>query len=337
MTALLRPVARSSDLDDGWDALAATPFQRRAFLGHLERVNPCRQRYWEWHQDGRVRAGAVAYDLRLDLLTFLGLPSPVRVTILGLPVSVASPGVIGDPDAIPDLLGALLPRERGLVVGLNLERELPLSGPAWGRTLPSVEMEIPWRSVPEYRAALRSDYRRRMSRIEARWEGVTTDRLPCKAYTAGMHRLYREVWRRSEGRLEGLEPAFFLGLPPECHLSVHRAGETLVAWHAAWTEGARRWFLFGGMDYGTLAARATYFNLLLAILREAIEDGIGWLDLGQTAEVPKTRLGGRCRDRRMFGWHRSAPVRWLIRRGKPWLEYRRPVAPAHPFRNGREP
>ncbi|HOU54053.1 MAG TPA: GNAT family N-acetyltransferase [Myxococcota bacterium] len=334
MTAVLRPVARSGDLDEGWDALAATPFQRRAFLGHLETVNPCGQRYWEWHEDGRIRAGAVAYDLRLDLLTFLGLPSPVRMTILGLPVSVGSPGVLGDPDGIRDLVAACLPRERGLVVGLNLDREFPVSGGTWGRTLPSVEMEVPWRSFSEYRQALRSDYRRRLGRVLSRWKGVSTERLPCGAYTGPMHHLYQEVWRRSEGRLERLEPAFFTGLPRECHLSVHRDGEALVAWHVAWTEGPRRWFLFGGVDYRTLGTRATYFNLLVAILREAIDDGVRWLDLGQTAEVPKMRLGGRCRDRRMFGWHRSAAVRWLVRRGRPWLEYRRVVPPAHPFVHG---
>jgi len=333
----VRAVARAWDLDEGWDALADTPFQRRSFLAHLEAVNPCGQRYWEWHRDGRIRAGAVAYDLRLDLLTFLGIRSPVRLSILGLPVSVSSPGVIGDPGEARDLVAALLPRERGLVVGLNLRQPLDAPGLAWGRTLPSVEMEVPWRSLDACRRALRADYRRRLRRIEARWEGVATRRLSCGAYTDEMHRLYHEVWRRSEGRLERLEPAFFQGLPRQCHLSVHEASGTLLAWHVAWTEGSRRWFLFGGMDYRFLEARATYFNLLVCLLREAIEDGVDWLDLGQTAEVPKVRLGGRCRERWMFGWHRRAALRWLLRKGAPWLQYRRPLPVAHPFAAGREP
>lgn len=332
MSGTQRAVARADDLDDGWDGLATAPFQRRAFLRHCEAANPCGQRYWEWHRDGRLAAGAVAYDLRMDLLTYLRVKSPLRMSMVGVPVSASCEGVLGAPGDARDLLAAALPRERGLVVGLNLASDPDLPGLACGRTLPSMALDLPWRTWEAYGQALRADYRRRLRRVESAWEGVAAERGPCGRYDEGLHGLYLQVHGRSKAKLERLEPAFFRGLPEGFHLTVHRDGGRAVAWHVCATEGPRRWFLLGGLDYGSAGPRAAYFNLLASIVREAVEDGVGWLDLGQTAEVPKARLGARPVEKRLFGWHRRAPVRWLLRKGRRFLEYPVQVPEAHVFR-----
>lgn len=332
MKGTLREVATAAGLDPAWDALAEAPFQRRAFLAHCEARNPCLQRYWEWHRDGRLVAGAVTYGLRLDLLTYAGLKSPLRMRMLGVPASVSCAGVIGDGDDGRDLVAAMLPRERGLVVGLNLAADPDVPGIACGRTLPSMALDLPYATWDAYQGALRSDYRRRLHRHAARWEGVARDRLPCDRFDPALHRLYLQVWARSQARLERLELPFFRDLPEAFHLTVHRDGERVLAWHLAVTEGARRWFFLGGLDYDAAGERASYFNLLAGIVREAIEDGVAWLDLGQTAEVPKARLGARAVEKRLFGWHRWAAVRWTLRRGRRWLEYPGRVPESHVFR-----
>jgi hypothetical protein len=327
-------VAAASGLDPAWDGLAGSPFQRRAFLAHCEAENPCRQDYWEWHRDGRLRAGMVTYDLRLDLLTYAGLKSPVRMRMLGVPASVSCAGVIGDGGDVRDLVAAAVPRLRGLVVGLNLEADADpgLPGVACGRTLPSMALDLPFPTWDAYRGALRSDYRRRLLRLGARWDGVTTVRMPCREYDAALHGLYVQVWQRSRARLERLDLPFFQGLPEGFHLAVHRDGDRPLAWHVVVTEGTRRWFFLGGLDYAVAGTRASYFNLLAAIVKEAIEDGMTWLDLGQTAEVPKARLGAVAIEKRLFGWHRWGAVRWALRRGRAWLEYPVRVPGANVFR-----
>ena len=75
-----------------------------------------------------------------------------------------------------------------------------------------------------------------------------------------------------------------------------------------------------------------YFNLLLGVLREAIDQGARQLDLGQTAEVPKTRLGGRLVEKSMFATHPSRIVQLLVQRGRGLLEYRRQVPQTHVFK-----
>ncbi len=331
MIGILREIGAAADLDPAWDGLGTAPFQRRAFLAHCEAHNPCNQRYWEWHRDGRLRAGAVTYDLRLDLLTYLGLKSPLTMRMVGVPASVSCPGAIGDDGEVRALLAEVVPRLKGLVVGLNLPGDLGPAGAACGRTLPSMAMDLPFADWDAYVRALRSDYRRRLLRHDRRWAGVASRRGPCGTFDDALHALYLQVWRRSAAKLERLQASFFRELPEGFHLTVHRDGERVLAWHVAATEGTRRWFFLGGLDYAMAGPRASYFNLLAAVVREAIEDGMTWLDLGQTAEVPKARLGARAHEARLFGWHRWGTARWMLRRGRRWLEYPRTVPDAHVF------
>jgi hypothetical protein len=315
----------ASDLSPAWDDLATCGFQRREFLSHTERHNPCAQRYY-W----TGTAGAVVYSLRLDLLTFLRLPSPVTLHVIGIPASVSTPGLLGAPADVNDLVRGILDRESGLVVGLNLDHPIDVDGLACGRTLPAVVIDRAFRSWDDYRSSLRSDYRRRLDRTLAESSDVESERLPCASLDDGMHALYLDVFRRSDAKLECLGPSFFRHLPPWFHLTVNRRGGRLSSWHVAGTCGTCRCFFLGGVDRAGFDA--AYRRLLVGVVREAIEDGATRVQLGQTAEVPKTRLGGRIVEKGMFGWHSFPGLAWLLRQGRGLLEYRKRVPEAHVFR-----
>ena len=77
----------ASELPADWDALTVSYFQKREFLIHTEKYNPCKQRYWILEESGELKAGAVLYTLRLDLLTFMHLKSPLEMHIAGIPCS----------------------------------------------------------------------------------------------------------------------------------------------------------------------------------------------------------------------------------------------------------
>lgn len=331
MSLGLQRVERAGELPAAWDELTSSVFQHRAFLDHTERHNPCQQRYWWLERGGRPVAGAVVYTLRLDLLTFLRIPSPLRIHFLGVPCSVSSSGLLGNPDDASSLVAQLLGKERGLVVGLNLDSAPAVPGLAVGRTLPTVVVDCRFDSWAAYRRALRSPYRRRLDRTLALWEGVVSERGGCERFDAAMHAQYLEVHRRSEAKLERLGLSFFQQLPADFHLTTHRRDGQLLGWHLAATDGARRAFVLGGLDYTCIAAERTYFNLLAAVLREAIGDGVETLDLGQTAEVPKLRLGGRLAEKGMFGWHSNRALRGLLRVFRGAMHYRRRVPEAHVF------
>jgi len=80
-------------------------------------------------------------------------------------------------------------------------------------------------------------------------------------------------------------------------------------------------FFLGGIDYGTNSLYNTYFNILSGVLREGIEKNASLIDLGQTAEIPKLRLGGRIGEKVMLGYHSNRLVRNLLKVGKGVLEY----------------
>ena len=332
MTLDVTRLDSATKLPAEWDALATSGFQRRDFLDHTDRENQCAQRYYVGRQDGRLVAGACVYTIRLDLLTFLHIKSPVRMHVLGVPCSVSAPGLIGEVADATLLCQEVMGRERGLLVGLNLDHPVDLPGLASGRTLPTVTMRLTFGSWRDYLGALRSSYRRRVERIGRKWSGVTSERGPCDRFEDVLHRQYLDVLGHSAARLERLSVRFFEKLPERFHLTVHRRDGRPVAWHVAATDGGHRSFFLGGIDYRTNQADHNYFNLLSAVVREAIEDGATTLDLGQTAEVPKTRLGGTIVEKGMFGWHSNGVARGLLRLGRGLLDYRTRVPEVHVFR-----
>lgn len=340
MTEKLHRMGTARELPDAWDALARSRFQRRAMLRHAEEHNPCAQRYWLLERDGRPAAGAVVYTLPLDLLTFAGLPSPLRMQVVGLPYSVGWPGLLGEGPAVAALVAGLAREERGLLVGLNLDAPLPVAGLRQGRTLPTVVLRRRFASFDDYLASLASPYRRRLRRLMEPFADVETETGPCHRYDGADHALYLAVLGRSRAKLERLAEPFFRHLPEGFTLTRYRLDGGLVGWHLcaagrAATPGAEAepfTFFLGGVDYRRNRELNGYFNLLVGVLREGIEAGAEAIDFGQTAEVPKTRLGGRSEEKHLFAWHRNPLARGLLGLGRGLLEYRIRVPQTHVFR-----
>lgn len=338
--ALLR-VDRAEALPGHWDALASSAFQRRAFLAHCERENPCAQRYWLLSRQGHPAAGAIVYTLPIDLLTFLSVRSPLAMQVVGVPCSVAASGILGPPEARRALLWALPGRERGFLLALNLEPEEIPAAPgrspfAAGRTWPDVVLENRFGSMEEYARALRAPYRRRLERIARMEARYAIESGPCARFDAEMHRAYLAVLARSHGKLERLSEGFFRNLPDAFQLTTFRRGRELRGFVVTLADGDRFWFFLGGQVHdGTEDPRDLYHLKLLAVLRQGLASGARVIHLGQSAEIPKMRLGGSCREKLMLGWHHRPLVRRLLGLGAPMLSYRRRHSPAHVFREAR--
>jgi len=322
---------RAQQLSDGWDGASHSLFQRREMLDILERFNPCDQRYYELRRDGEFAAGASVYSIALDLFTYSRLPSPMRMQVVGVPCSQSSPGIVGHPADQRALVRAVLERERGLVVGLNLEAPLDLPGVLDGRTLPAIVLRRRFDDWDHYLASLRSSYRRRLRRQRVPWREVVSERGSCERFDDEMYRLYLEVFRRSDARLERLSADLLRSLPEPFTLTVHRLQERTVGWHIGVRDGAANRFFLVGIDYPRARTLNTHANVLLSVLRESIDDGAAVLDLGQTAETSKTRLGGVAEERHLFAHHRSRALRGMLGRARGWLEYTGTVPETHVF------
>jgi hypothetical protein len=322
----------AGDLPEEWDELAGQYFQRREFLAHCEAWNPCAQRYYLAREDRRAAAGAVLYSLRLSLLTFARLDLPVTMQIVGIPCSVSCPGLIGAPAPATALHAALRRREHGLLLALNLDSadRVP-RGVAATRTLPTVTLEHSFGSWREYLAAMRSDYRRRIGQILARSDRLLLHEQDCRDFSARHHELYLQVWRRSEAKLERLGLEFFRNLPGAFRLLAAESSGRLVGWAIVLNAAEGCYFFLGGVDHADDAAHDVYLRLLVEVARHGIESGARRIDLGQTAEIPKLRLGASCHPLYLGATHSNLLFRSALKGAIRYLGYRRRVPRHHVF------
>ena len=307
---------RAEQLPSEWEDSAAGSHLCRSMLALLEEVNPCGQRYLLARSAaaGGAASLAVTYRHRLNLLTFgpRRLRAVVPVRIVGVPCSVAAPGFrTGSPDSAAVLLAALRDAP-GLTIVLNTDE--PGLGPDFvsGPTLPACRLTVRWRDFDRYLASLRSSYRRRIRQALARGAALEVGRLsPPGRFDGELHRLYLNVHRRSAYPLECLDAPFFRRMDAE--ITVFRARGRPAGFVQTRRSGDRLVFLFGGLDHGLTREFDVYWNMLLHIVRAGIESGCREIDLGQTAETTKLRLGCRRVPLYLHATHRSPLVRRLLR------------------------
>jgi hypothetical protein len=311
------------ELPARWDDMAGTCFQRRVFLSHCERYNPCAQRYFVLSDAGSPVAGAIVYTLAIDLLTFLHIKSPLRMHIVGIPCSVSSSGIVGEEPYYSTLLEHLAQRERGLLLCLNIDHPPPDGGPMIiGRTWPTIGLQLPFASWDDYRRSLRSPYRRRLRQIERKAAEFDIRVSGCgEEFSPEHYLLYEMVYCRSRGKLEKLTAGFFINLPDEFVLTTFRSGGAVRGWTIAVNDGNECcYFFLGGQEYSGDPS-GLYHVKLMHLLRHAIESGVARIDFGQSAEVPKMRFGGRVHEKVMLARHGNPLMRRLLHTGRHFLSY----------------
>ena len=321
MNCEVNSILMAADLPEKWDVLAVDYFQTREFLSYSEKYNPCRQRYYTLSKNSVIEAGAVVYTLKIDLFTYLRIPSPMKMNILGIPCSVSSGGIIGDTKWNNDLFEYLRNHEKGLLLALNLDSELISSKVVTGRTLPTIELKNTFPSWESYVHSLRADYRRRYMLLSSSFSGISKKRDSCSQFDNNMYRQYLEVLKHSKGKLETLSKNFFSNLPSSFSLTAYYDRDTLIGWYISTEYKSKFYFFMGGIDYDKNRQFNTYLNILFGVLKEGIEKKASLIDLGQTAEISKTRLGGKVVEKFMIGHHSNWILYKLLKAGKSMMEY----------------
>lgn len=293
-------------LSANWDNLADFHFQKKEFLNHLHKYNPCAQRYYELYCNGDLVAGTIVYTLKIDILTFAGIPSPFKVNVIGLPVSVASPPIIGDSGEFEYLLSEIIKIEHGIILGLNFMEDHLEDKAINMRTLPTIILKLQSENMGIYENSLRHVYRRRIRRIREKFSGVSSVTSECLSFNEDHYRLYLEIMRKTATKLETLSLNLFKYLPSNFQLTTYYHESEMLCWHIICKDVNEMFFFFGGMNYILRDRFQSYNNNLLGILSAAIDLKYVSIDFGQTAEVAKTRLGGTVSERRMFLYHKNS-------------------------------
>ncbi|XCN72218.1 MAG: hypothetical protein Q3M24_18215 [Candidatus Electrothrix aestuarii] len=330
--------ATARDLPASWDrACGENPFLRRATLMILEQVNPTGQGYYLL-QSSAENAPSIfmTYQHRLDIFTYGKGSLRIPVTILGIPCSVSWPGLqIAEQDigtfqeAVEKIPGALL-------ILNGKEPSLPGSSCyTQGLTLPNCELDINELDFPSYLGEMRSHYRYKLKASMKRFQEVECRVLADnQEFDSRLYNLYEQVYEHSDFKLEKLPLSFFQQFPAK--ITVFSTGDTLLAFSQTMFSdlGGKKEqiFLFGGLEYSLNPQFHTYINMLLHVVRSGMEGGAHRVNLGQTAEDIKTRLGCSLQHRYLYARHANQLIHFLVRRGIGLLSYSAPLTQRHVFR-----
>ena len=296
---------------------------------------------------------SVATGVR-SVLPGLGL---LRTLFVGLPVSLGQSHLViapaADPEGVVEALDAALAeiaaRERAwLVVWKEFDTaaaarlDPPLLARGYRRAESPVMHELPARftDFADYCAALTSHYRNDIRRSERKFRasGLRVAHLHGaeeirRVYTPEVHRLYEAVVARSAVKLETLPVEFFQELARQfaglVTLTVVYDGERIVAFNWGMMDGRVHHYLFCGMDYAAAPDADLYFNLMYRQLDEALRWRPERIEVGQTADTFKARLGCRPEPRYFYVKPGRLLTRVALRHGFDLFFPERPPAPTY--------
>jgi predicted N-acyltransferase len=193
-----------------------------------------------------------------------------------------------------------------------------------GPSLPMNYFRGEFRDFNEFCAALRSHYRYKIHRSQRKFaQAGFRVRHFCGAevlphYTDEVHRLYLAVTERAEVKLEILPAELFRQWAVRCGAAVRLTAvfqdQRIVAF--AWGAHAGESYqnVFIGLDYALNHEYDLYFNLMACDLDAAMRSQAREIQVGQTADEFKSRLGCYSRPRHVYvkgtQWFSAQPVRF---------------------------
>ncbi|UYQ60067.1 GNAT family N-acetyltransferase [Streptomyces peucetius] len=185
-------------------------------------------------------------------------------------------------------------------------------------------------SFEDYLGSLKSHYRqdinrslRKARRRELTLRSFTGPAAIAEVYDERAHGLYRQVEGAAEHRLEQLPREFFVALarefPDDVFLTLAQLDGEVVGCHWGLRQEGSYYFLFCGLHYPANRYADVYFNLMYAELGNALRAGARFVQLGQTAQRFKARLGAVSSPRSVCVRGRQPVLHTVLRRLAPVL------------------
>jgi hypothetical protein len=318
-------------LNNNWNSLCSNYFQTKEFLIYCEKYNYCTQRYYELYFNNKIECGLIMYSIRMDLLTYLKIKSPLKMNIVGIPASVSASGIMGNTVFFNNLKEFIYKNEKGFILFLNMESESDNQQVAKGRTLPSIIFQNIFNNWGEYIQSLKSNYRRRISQILKNDNITTLETTSCTNFKEINYNQYLQVYNKSDAKLEKLNFEFFKNLPDNFSLTNLKYENEIIGWNITTYYNNFLYFFLGGIEYKYNEKYNTYFRLLLNIIKEGIEKKVEFIDLGQTAETPKQRLGGEAKNLFMEAKHSKLIFNKILKLSQKSLSYKKKLEKTNAF------
>lgn len=318
---MITTLTHAADLLAEWDDIVGDNlYLRRDFLAFMESCEDCGQRYHlVWDADGRLDTVYMTYVRRhYNLAMFTGRRYEVTMTFVYVPLSVTRPGIAWG--SCRDGALAAIRRIKGYTLMLNLPPgDYP--GFATGLTCPKCILTVEWPTFDAYLSSLRSHYRHRYTKALRQSSGLKLRFLDDNAdFNETLYGLYWQVYDHSALKIEKLPIEFFQG--PYFRILVASDDDGPVGFVQLLPNDDELIFEFVGFDYAKNRTYDTYQRLLLEIVRYGIEHGFRTVDLGQTADDTKLKLGSRYVMLYAALHHSNTLLHRLSRLLAPKLQYR---------------
>lgn len=241
-----------------------------------------------------------------------------KILFCGLPVSIGQNHLRltpqADHDAVMKILDQILQElaqsEKSWFIVLkefnseSCERMSSLAelGYRRGESLPMHNFNPRFSDFAEYCSSLKSHYRYDIKRSMRKFKsaGLKVVRLTDsnqirRIYVREAHNLYEAVVAKSENKLEILPMEFFHELsrqfPEQMSYTLAYQGNQIVAFNCALYSNTSYHFLFCGLNYELSPSADIYFNIMYSDLDNALKHGGSIIQVGQTADKFKARLG----------------------------------------------
>lgn len=309
----------TQELPPEWDAIGIDhPFLSRSFLHDLEETNPCGQHYYFCISPQGISL-FVTYRHRLNILTYGIGRLTLNLTIIGVPCSVASPGFLVQNDTM-EAFKCEIAKIKGGVLILNSDLYDLTPYCVRGLTLPTCVLATNGFEFSTYLDSMRSHYRYKIKKSMQRFTEVKKTILDDNScFSQCYYRLYEQVFDRSDFQLEKLPISFFQ--QSKSQLTLFEKDNEPLGFCQTKLSGKTYYFLFGGVDYSHNQLFDTYFNILIHIIRSGFEYGADVIDLGQTAEWIKMRLGCEPVSRYLFARHSNPLIHFGLKKTMGLLGY----------------
>lgn len=283
----------------------------------LEEVNPCKQEYLV-HKDIIL----ISYQCGLNLLSFgKNKRLEVKTRIIGMPLSISQSGlwVCGEQDtSVQNKVLEALDNLKGLTVVLNSD----IAFPGLNKTLSNFVFRNRFVSFDHYLEEMRSSYRRQHTMAMSKGENLFFHKISPSYFNAEHYQLYQSIMKRAEYPLEILSEDFFQRYEAEIFEVRDSAGQ-LLAFLQMKGIGDTLHFMLCGFERDREGHSAVlYHNMLLFILRYGIEKGFKTINLGQTSEEAKLKLGCVEEKKYLYIRHSNSFVDSMLRKLSGRFSYR---------------
>lgn len=255
------------------------------------------------------------YSKKMNIFSFGKTKLTLPFTIIAPPASIDRAGYFGD---LPSLIEDYSKR-RGLFLVLN-EKQDRRDLAACAHTLSTAIFTNKFSSYEEYKAGLRSHYRRRLMLAEKKGAGLHWEQVPSREFDQGLYRLYLQVLHRSDFPLETLGMDFFRACPAEIY-ALYDTEQQPLAFVMTTHSQSQTTFVFGGLDYCRRDDFDLYYNMMIQVLKVGFANQADRIDFGQTAERTKCRLGCELESRYMLFFTGNPLLMFLSKRLIHFLEY----------------